>query len=100
MKVYGTSEYKGYLIKRDPVTKKAISKHYISAIDRNNLHNSKLSVWFRDKDGDSYIRDYEIGQSEKVDNAIRAWYVARKQQKKSVPFLAWWQRIKLFKKKK
>lgn len=83
MKVYGTPEYKGYLIKRNQQTKKAISKHYISAVDNTPFSKDKVNVWFRDKNGDS-ILEYEIGKSKKIDLAIKTWYIERKKQNRRV----------------
>ena len=84
MKVYGTPEYKGYVIKRNRQTKKAISKHYISAVDNVPFSNDKVNIWFRDKSGDSILRDYEIGKSQKIDLAIKTWYMERKKQNRRV----------------
>ena len=87
MKVYGTPEYKGYVIKRNRQTKKAISKHYISAVDNTPFSKYKVNVWFRDKNGDSVLSDYQIGKSKNVDIAIKCWYIARKKNNRRVPTL-------------
>ena len=99
MNVYGESTYKGYVIKRNRQTKKAISKHYISAIDNVPLAKNKLNIYMRDKYGDIVLSNYEIGQNKKVDNGIRAWFIARRKAKRSTVSLTRSQFSKLFSKK-
>ena len=100
MKVYGTPEHVGFLIKRDPKTKKAVSKHYISAVERNSLFDEKLVIFVRGPRGDIMLTDYEVGYSKNVDNAIRAWLVSRSKARLRRPELTKSQNAKLFKKKK
>lgn len=94
MKIYGESKYKGFLIRRNKETKKAVSKHYISAVD-SHLFTDKVKVYARDKGSDLCL-DYKIGTNKNVDLAIKTWYIERRKNKMTVPFLSWWEKKRLF----
>ena len=96
MKIYGESKYKGFLIRRNKETKKAVSKHYISAVD-SHLFTDKVKVYARDKGSDLCL-DYKIGTNKNVDLAIKTWYIARKKAGMKVPELSTKDKKSLFKK--
>ena len=87
MKVYGESDYKGFLIFKSKTNKNELSKHYISNVEKSFLKDDKVNITIRSKNGDVVIKDYEPGKNEKVDLAIKTWYSERRRQKKRVPEL-------------
>ena len=96
MKIYGSDTYKGYIIRRDKTTNKAISKHYVSAVDRNIFSKDKINISFRDENSDMVLSNYKIGTNKNVDTAVKCWYVSRGKAKQKRPFLHEWEKNKLF----
>lgn len=84
MKVYGESDYKGFLILKSKNNKNELSKHYISNVEKSFLKDNIVNITIRSKNGDVVIEDYEPGKNPKVDLAIKTWYNERRKQRKHV----------------